>query len=161
MNTTNPEAPESGAAAAPTPVQLARKMLKELQTEFAAFRDTLPLAIGIDKQLLTQKPDLNKKIMRIALGLHTKSPRYLQAMAKATTRFNLDGSTANEITEEHRSHASGILQQRSDKEEEIRKARRAAFKNEAIAKRKASEAAESDRKRAEKLQQLAAKFSKR
>jgi ProP effector len=162
MNTTTPEAPESNAAAAPSPVQLARKMLKELQTEFAAFRDVLPLAIGIDKQLVAQKPDLNKKIMRIALGLHTKSPRYLQAMAKATTRFNLDGSASNkEVSDEHRSHATDILKQRSEREEELRKARRAAFKKEAIAKRKAAEVEESDRKRADKLQQLAAKFSKR
>jgi ProP effector len=159
MNTTETGAVEPSTA--PNPVQLARKLLKELQTEFAAFRDTLPLAIGIDKQLLAQKPDLNRKIMRIALGLHTKSPRYLQAMAKANTRFNLDGSVANEVSEAHRSHASGVLKERSDKEEELRKARREMFKQQAISKRKASEAEESERKRTEKLQQLAAKFSKR
>ena len=33
------------------PVQNARSLIKTLQEQYAVFRDCLPLAIGIDKQL--------------------------------------------------------------------------------------------------------------
>jgi ProP effector len=43
-----------------------RSLLKQLQTQFPAFRDFLPLSIGIDKQLLAVLPDLDRKTMRTA-----------------------------------------------------------------------------------------------
>lgn len=59
----------------------ARSLLKTLQTEFPVFRESQPLSIGIDKQLLAQRPDLDRKILRVALGIHTNSLRYLKATA--------------------------------------------------------------------------------
>ncbi len=50
------------------PVQNARSLIKTLQEQYAVFRDCLPLAIGIDKQLFTRQTDLNRKTLRIALG---------------------------------------------------------------------------------------------
>jgi ProP effector len=132
------------------PVQSARSLLKELQEKFPAFRDYLPLSIGVDKQLVAQIPDLDRKVLRIALGLHTNSSRYLKVMAKATSRFDLDGNVAGEVTEAHRTHASEILRERFKKDAEQRKA-----------KREAEEAEAAARRHAEKLNQLAAKFSRR
>jgi ProP effector len=142
-----------GEAAATSPASTAdspRALLKQLQQQFAAFRNCLPLEIGIDKQLLARMPDLNRKLMRAALGIHTGSMRYLRAMEKATVRYDLDGKPGAEVTDTHRQHAKELLQQRFKKEAERKKA-----------ERDAAAEAEAERKRQEKLQQLASKFSRK
>lgn len=128
------------------PAQKARILLKEFQEKFAVFRNCLPLAIGIDKQLLAQIPTLDRKALRIALGVHTSSSRYLKAMAKATVRYDLGGNTSEEVTDVHRAHASRALQDRFKKEAERRKALR--------------EAEEAASRHSAKLRELAAKFSR-
>ncbi len=153
-----PTTPHSPVAAtpvlpAPHPVQAARALLKKLQQDFPSFRDCLPLAIGIDKQLVARQSELSRKLLRIALGQHTNSLRYLKSLEKATHRFDLDGQQGEALTDEHRKHAATTLRERFKKEAGQRKALRAA---EEVA-RAAEEAA---RQRADKLNQLAAKFAK-
>lgn len=138
-------APAAPATAAVSP----RSLLKQFQQQFPAFRDCLPLAIGIDKQILARMPELDRKAMRTALGIHTGSLRYLRAMEKATVRYDLDGAPGAEVTDTHRAHAKETLQQRFKKEAERKKA-----------ERDAAQAAEADRLRQEKLLQLASKFSR-
>ncbi|HEY4316905.1 MAG TPA: ProQ/FinO family protein [Herbaspirillum sp.] len=148
---------EPAVQAAPTgetPAQLARALLKRLQTQFPAFRDCLPLAIGIDKQLIAELPDVSRKVLRIALGIHTNSLRYLRVMEKATHRFDLAGKQADEVTDVHRTHASEILRERFKKDAEQRKAQKAA----ADAEKAAADAA---RIHAEKLALLSEKFSRK
>jgi ProP effector len=137
MNTTNPPA---------SPVQNARLLLKTLQESFPVFRDYSPLAIGIDKQLLARQPDLDRKILRIALGMHANSLRYLKTMEKATHRLELDGQSGDEISDAHRSHAKEVLRERFRKDAERRKAQR--------------EAEALERQRTEKLSQLVEKFGR-
>lgn len=137
MNTPTPDS---------NPVQLARQLLKELQEQFAVFRDALPLALGIDKQIIAHMPEVNRKILRMALGIHTKSTRYLKQTQRATVRVNLDGEAAGEVLEEHRTHATQLLRERQKKLAEQHKAKR--------------EAEEMERKRNEKLAQLAQKFAR-
>ena len=129
------------------PVQNARILLKSLQESFPVFRDYAPLAIGIDKQLLERRPELDRKILRIALGMHTNSLRYLKTMEKATHRQDIDGNSGAEVTDEHRNHARDTLRDRFKKDAERRKAQR--------------EAEELERQRAEKLSQLVDKFGKK
>jgi ProP effector len=147
-------AADTGAAAAPagagSEAQSPRALLKQLQQQFKAFRECLPLAIGIDKQVLSRMPGLNRKTMRAALGIHTGSMRYLRAMEKATVRFDLDGNPGAEVTDTHRQHAKELLQERYKKEADRKKA-----------ERDAAIEAEAERKRQEKLQQLASKFARR
>jgi ProP effector len=129
------------------PAQEARNLLKNLQEKFQVFRDYMPLAIGIDKQLLAQEESLNRKTLRLALGMHTNSYRYLKSMETAKQRFNLDGSDGGEVPAEHRKHATEILRERFKKE---------------VARRKAQKEAEAQEKqRAEKLDQLMQKFGKK
>jgi ProP effector len=142
-------APVASVAEAPA-ADSPRALLKQLQQQFAAFRNCLPLEIGIDKQLLARMPGLNRKLMRAALGIHTGSMRYLRAMEKATVRYDLDGKAGAEVTDTHRQHAKELLQQRFKKEAERKKA-----------ERDAAVEAEAERKRQEKLQQLATKFSRK
>jgi ProP effector len=141
-------------AAGPTPAQAARATLKQFQDQFPVFRDCQPLAIGIDKQLMERVPGLTRKVLRLALGIHTSSLRYLKAMEKATVRYDLDGQTRDEVTEEHRAHASQTLRERFKKNAEQKKVQQAAARAE-------QEAEEAAAKRADKLNQLAAKFAKR
>jgi ProP effector len=150
MNPTpNAAEPAEIPAASPAPALSARALLKQLQQQFPAFRDCLPLAIGIDKQLLARLPELDRKTMRAALGIHTGSLRYLRAMEKATVRFDLDGTAGAEVTDTHRTHAKETIAQRFKKEAERKKA-----------ERDAAQAEEANRLRQEKLLQLASKFSR-
>jgi ProP effector len=156
MKSMNPS-PEVVAAPADVPASVtaaapaisARTLLKQFQQQFPAFKNCLPLAIGIDKQILARMPELDRKTMRAALGIHTGSLRYLRAMEKATVRYDLDGTAGAEVTDTHRTHAKEVLQQRFKKEAERKKA-----------ERDAAQAEEANRLRQEKLLQLASKFSR-
>jgi len=141
------EAPASSPA--PSPAPSARNLLKQLQQQFPAFRNCLPLAIGIDKEILARMPGVDRKTMRAALGIHTGSLRYLRVMEKATVRYDLDGNPGAEVTETHRAHAKEGRQQGLKKEAERKKA-----------EREAAKAEEANRLRQEKLLQLASKFSR-
>lgn len=147
--------------ATPNPFQSARILLKELQEKFTVFGEFLPLAIGIDKQLIAQSPDVSRKALRTALGIHTNSLRYLKGMAKATVRFNLDGSKADEVTDVHRAHATTTLKERFKKNAEQRKAQRQVEETQRKAEAAQKQAAEAELQRAEKLSQLAEKFSRK
>lgn len=147
----------SSQPAAPTvstPIQSARALLKQLQEQFSVFRDCQPLAIGVDKQLHAVLPDIDRKTLRLALRMHTASLRYLKTMEKASQRFDLEGNAVADVTEEHRAHATTTLRERFRKEAERKRAQAEAEKA-AIAAEKA------EQERAAKLNQLAAKFSKR
>ena len=128
------------------PGQNARALLKTLQESFPVFRECSPLVIGIDKQLLARLPDIDRKTLRIALGMHTHSLRYLKAMEKATHRLDLDGNAGAEVIATHRSHATEVLRERFRKDAERRQALR--------------EAEAQERQRSEKLRQLVEKFDK-
>lgn len=147
--------------ATPNPFQSARILLKELQEKFTVFGEFLPLAIGIDKQLIAQSPDVSRKALRTALGIHTNSLRYLKGMEKATVRFNLDGSNADEVTDVHRAHATTTLKERFKKNAEQRKAQRQVEETQRKAEAAQKQAAEAELQRAEKLNQLAEKFSRK
>ncbi|WP_027467329.1 ProQ/FINO family protein [Deefgea rivuli] len=124
-------------------------LLRELQKNNPVFRDCLPLAIGIDKQLFAARPELSHRVLRQALAMHTRSLRYMKAMQVAKMRFNLDGSPADEVTEEQRVFAANSLHEY--------------FKKAAV-QRKEKEAAEAakiaEEQKLEKLNQLAAKFAR-
>ncbi len=124
----------------------ARVLLKTLQETFPVFRECSPLVIGIDKQLLERLPDVDRKTLRIALGMHTHSLRYLKTMEKATQRLDLDGNAGAEVMATHRSHATEVLRERFRKDAERRQALR--------------EAEAQERQRSEKLRQLVDKFDK-
>jgi len=142
------------ASPSPSPIASARALLKELQEQYVVFRESRPLAIGVDKQLLAARPEIDRKLLRLALRTHTASVRYLKAMEKASQRFDLDGNAVAELSEEHRTHAAEMLRERFRKDAEQRRAKETAEKA-------AKQAEQAEQRRAEKLNQLAAKFAKR
>lgn len=125
-------------------------LLEQLQVEFAVFRDYKPLAIGIHKQLIERKPDLDKNKVRAALHGHTASTRYLKALTQGSPRLDLDGQPAGEVTAEQQEVAVKTLRDRIKQVKERQKAE--------DAQRRAEEEAA---QRQLKLQQLAEKFGKR
>lgn len=129
------------------PLPAARALLKQLEQQFAVFKDGQPLAIGIDKQLIARLPQVNRKELRVALSLHIHSTRYLKAMEKAQQRFDLDGNAVGVVPESHRKHASDLLKERFKKATEKRKEQ--------------EQNAREERRRDEKMQQLVEKFAPR
>ncbi len=123
----------------------ARQLLKALQQQYPIMRDAKPMAIGIDAEILAAMPDLERRTLRTALRMHTGSTRYLKSMARESQRYNLAGEAVADIADEHRARAKAMLKERDKKREEEEKARR----------EKAAE-----QRRAEKLEQLAARFSR-
>ena len=154
MNTTSPS---PGNSPTTSPAQPARALLKDLQEKFVAFREFMPLTIGIDKQLIALYPEVSRKTLRVALGIHTNSLRYLKIMEKAKNRVDLEGNAAEEVTDVHRAHATTVLRERAKKVADQRKAQRA-IEEAAVAAKAAEEAA---RQTAEKMLQLANKFSRK
>ena len=147
--------------ATPAPALTARALLKQFQSQFPPFRDCLPLSIGIDKQILARLPDLERKLMRTALGMHTGSLRYLRVMEKAALRYDLDDTAGAEVSPAHRAHATLVLQERFKKEAERKKAEHAEETERKKAEHAAAAAEEAERVRNDKLSQLTAKFSRK
>ncbi|MDR3158048.1 MAG: ProQ/FinO family protein [Zoogloeaceae bacterium] len=104
------------APAAPLSASDPREILKTLYARFPVFRAGEPLAIGIDKAVRAEFPDLPGKNLRIALAIHTHSNRYLRNMAKAGHRLDLQGAPAGEITDSQRQYAAERLQERLKKQ---------------------------------------------
>lgn len=125
-------------------------LLAQLQAEFPVFRDCKPLAIGIHKQLMERKPELDKNKVRVALHGHTASSRYLKAMVEGAPRLDLDGQPAGEVTAEQQEVAVKTLRDRIKLVRERQKAEEAQRKAE-----------EETAMRQAKLEQLAEKFGKR
>lgn len=135
-------APADETSNLPSPSQL----LRQLQAQFAVMRDCVPLAIGIDRQILEQLPETNRKALRVALAMHTKSNRYLQQTQRVAVRVNLDGTPAQPVLDEHRARAAEVLRERHKKKAAEQKAAR--------------EAEQAERRLQDKLGQLAQKFGR-
>lgn len=130
-----------------SPAHNARALLKQLQQEYKVIGEHQPLAIGIDKQLLAAHPEMDRKAMRIALGMHTRGIPYLKVLQSAQTRFNLDGSPAGEVSNEQRALAAKTLHEYFKKRAQEHKSRIAAE--------------EAERQHTEKLRQLQEKFARK
>lgn len=153
MNTeaeVQPETPDAKPKASIDP----RGLILKLQEMSPTFREFKPLALRIDKTVMARFPELDRKVVRTAMRMHTASTRYLKAMEKATHRFDFDGNQDGEVSEEHRAHAAQTLKERFA--DAARRKREKQKEDEA--RRRAEEA---EQRKAEKLQQLMSKFSSR
>lgn len=62
----------------------------------------LPLKLGIFQELLAAHPDAFKRdALKAALGVHTRSTRYLQSVAAGTKRHDLQGNPVDDVAPEH------------------------------------------------------------
>jgi len=66
----------------------------------------LPLKLGVYQDLLALHPDeFKKEDLKIALGLHARSTRYLEAVAAGEKRHDLNGVPVEPVAPEHVHHA--------------------------------------------------------
>jgi sRNA-binding protein len=66
----------------------------------------LPLKIGIFEDLVAAQPDaLPAAELKVALGLHTRSTRYIEAVASGLARHDLQGKPVEPVAPEHVHHA--------------------------------------------------------
>ena len=100
------EAAAPGAAPrAPQRVHPALEQLAALYPHLfgAVFR---PLKRGIFQDILAAHPELfEREALKVALGLHTRSTRYLQSVAAGDKRHDLQGQPVEAMAPEHVHHA--------------------------------------------------------
>ena len=66
----------------------------------------LPLKLGIFHDLLARHPDVFKKDeLKLAMGQHARSTRYLECVAAGMARHDLDGVAVEPVAPEHVHHA--------------------------------------------------------
>ena len=62
----------------------------------------LPLKLGVFQELLALHPDeFSKEDLKLALGLHARSTRYLEAVASGQKRHDLQGAPLEDVAPEH------------------------------------------------------------
>ena len=62
----------------------------------------LPLKLGVFQELLERHPENFKRdTLKVALGVHTRSTRYLQSVADGDQRHDLDGVAVENVAPEH------------------------------------------------------------
>lgn len=66
----------------------------------------LPLKLGVFQELMARHPDeFKKEDLKVALGLHARSTRYLESVATGAKRHDLDGVPVEDVAPEHVHHA--------------------------------------------------------
>lgn len=66
----------------------------------------LPLKLGVYQELLALHPELFKREdLKVALGLHARSTRYLECVASGLARHDLNGEAVEPVAPEHVHHA--------------------------------------------------------
>jgi ProP effector len=66
----------------------------------------LPLKLGVYQELLALHPDdFKKEDLKLALGQHARSTRYLEAVAMGAQRHDLNAPAVEPVAPEHVHHA--------------------------------------------------------
>jgi ProP effector len=64
--------------------------------------DFLPLKLGIFQELLASHPEhFARDSLKLALGMHTRSARYLQSVAAGNQRHDLQGAAVEDVSPAH------------------------------------------------------------
>jgi ProP effector len=94
-------------SALPRPVNANRTAQLVLEKLFDLYphlfgAEFLPLKLGIFQELLALHPDQFERIsLKLALGVHTRSTRYLQCVAAGKPRHDLQGISVGSVAPEH------------------------------------------------------------
>lgn len=96
---------QAGDRKAPRPVHPLLHKLFELYPRLFGAR-FLPLKVGIFEDLVAAHPEaLPAADLKVALGLHTRSTRYIEAVASGLPRHDLQGKPVQPAAPEHVHHA--------------------------------------------------------
>ena len=118
---TAPEAaPETPPAAkSPRPAGQVLERLFQLYPKMFGAR-FLPLKLGVFHDIMERHPgEFAKEDLKTALGLHTRSTRYIEAVASGLARHDLQGKPVEPMAPEHVHHAIlELYRRRSNKDPE-------------------------------------------
>ena len=93
---------------APSPARQVHPVLEqlfELHPKLFGAR-FLPLKLGTYEDLIARHPDTFKtEELKVAMGLHARSTRYLESVAAGHARHDLDGNAVEPVAPEHVHHA--------------------------------------------------------
>ncbi|MDB5750830.1 MAG: hypothetical protein JWP65_1251 [Ramlibacter sp.] len=90
---------------APRPVHPLLQKLFELYPRLFGAR-FLPLKVGVFEDLVAAQPQaLPAAELKVALGLHTRSTRYIEAVASGLARHDLQANPVEPVAPEHVHHA--------------------------------------------------------
>jgi ProP effector len=105
-NVTSPASRRHAAARkAPRPVHPLLHKLFELYPRLFGSR-FLPLKVGIFEELVAAHPEaLPPAELKVALGLHTRSTRYIESVASGLARHDLQAKPVEPVAPEHVHHA--------------------------------------------------------
>ncbi|UJS26052.1 ProQ/FINO family protein [Thiothrix winogradskyi] len=97
------------------PSELRARELSDSLNNFTIWRERLPLALGIEKQIFRHIADLHlsasKRVVSKMLHYHTHHRQYLLNAVNGFHRFNLDGSESGELTAGEKAHAWTLINQ--------------------------------------------------
>ena len=100
-----PPAKPRNQARTPRPVYPVLQQLFELYPKMFGAQ-FLPLKLGVFQDLLALHPDIFKRDeLKVALGLHARSMRYLESVASGQQRHDLNGEPVEPVAPEHVHHA--------------------------------------------------------
>ena len=97
--------PAQRTAQQPRPANPALERLFELYPKMFGAQ-FLPLKLGVFQDLLARHPDdFKKDELKLAMGQHARSTRYLESVASGLARHDLDGNPVEPVSPEHVHHA--------------------------------------------------------
>ena len=97
--------PAQRTAQQPRPANPALERLFELYPKMFGAQ-FLPLKLGVFQDLLARHPDdFKKDELKLAMGQHARSTRYLEGVASGLARHDLDGNPVEPVSPEHVHHA--------------------------------------------------------
>lgn len=100
-----PAKPQAQQARAPRAVHPVLQQLFELHPKMFGAH-FLPLKLGAFQDLLALHPEVFKRDeLKVALGLHARSTRYLESVASGLQRHDLNGEPVEPVAPEHVHHA--------------------------------------------------------
>lgn len=112
-----PDAPAAETEASPAP-DATPKAAKSKRPAFAVLERLfqlypkmfgarfLPLKLGVYQELLALHPDeFKKEDLKVAMGVHARSTRYLESVAAGHKRHDLNGNPVEDVAPEHVHHA--------------------------------------------------------
>jgi sRNA-binding protein len=103
--TTRPSRGQAAGRKAPRPVHPLLQKLFELYPRLFGAR-FLPLKVGVFEELVAAHPEaLPAAELKVALGLHTRSTRYIEAVASGMARHDLQARPVEPVAPEHVHHA--------------------------------------------------------
>ena len=86
-----------------------RKLLHEKYPVAFDYNAPLPLEKGIHKAIKATFPQFSQTLIREFLGHWVKDIRYLQALAKAQSRFNIQGVAVDPLIEEEKAFTLNLI----------------------------------------------------